>query len=104
MRVFTKPYGPIIMIHFCVLPNNYLFLEKIFSFQINTVFDHLHVTSNFNGYVFFLEEDHYVSPDFVHVAKKLIALKREKYQDCEFVNLGTYRKENGALSSEVRYT
>ena len=45
--------------------------------QINVVFDQLRETKNFTGYVLFLEEDHYVSPDFITIASKLAALKEE---------------------------
>lgn len=45
--------------------------------QVNMVFDNLRETRHFNGSVLFLEEDHYVSPDFVVVAKKLEALREE---------------------------
>lgn len=45
--------------------------------QVNMVFDHLRETRNFSGYTLFLEEDHYVSPDFVVMAKKLQKLKEE---------------------------
>ncbi|XP_064382797.1 alpha-1,6-mannosyl-glycoprotein 2-beta-N-acetylglucosaminyltransferase-like [Halichondria panicea] len=70
--------------------------------KVNTVFDHLRVTTDFNGYVFFLEEDHYLSPDFVHVAKRLVALKREQCQDCDLVNMGTYQKSSfAAMSSQA---
>ena len=43
--------------------------------KINKVFDDLNVTANFNGTVFFMEEDHYISPDAVLVAQDLIHLK-----------------------------
>ena len=64
------------------------------------MFDHLQVTSHFNGFVFFLEEDHYVSPDFVDVAKKLITLKKNQCQDCDFINLGTYQKISMSQTSK----
>ena len=41
------------------------------------VFDGMKATSDFSGYVVFLEEDHYLSPDFLYVTEKLIALKEE---------------------------
>ena len=68
--------------------------------QVNTVFDWLHATRDFNGYVFFLEEDHYVSPDFVQVTKKLIILKQTSCQDCDFINLGNYQKANYGISGK----
>lgn len=54
------------------------------------MFDHLLATKKFNGYAFFLEEDHYVAPDFLEVARQLVQLKQEKCQDCDFINLGMY--------------
>ena len=94
---FTTTSRPV-AICMSVLANNYCFPH----YQVNTVFDHLRVTAHFNGYVFFLEEDHYVSPDFVVVAKQLIALKEAQCHDCDFVNLGTYQKTSySATSSQV---
>jgi len=59
--------------------------------QLNMVFDGLALTKNFTGYVFFLEEDHYVAPDFIHVARQMIQLKwQQNYQTCDFINLGMY--------------
>ncbi len=79
-------------------------VNSCFLIQVNTVFDNLRVTTNFNGYVFFLEEDHYLSPDFIHVAKRLVALKREKCGDCDFVNMGTYAMKSSfeAMANQVR--
>lgn len=86
--IFTIEYDSLSIVQlFCLWK-----YSQIFPLQVNTVFDHLRVTGGFNGYLFFLEEDHYVSPDFVHVAKQLIALKREQCPDCDFVNMGTYQK------------
>ena len=56
------------------------------------VFDNLRATQGYDGYVFFLEEDHYVAPDFLEIAHQLIKLKDLKCQDCDFVNLGMYNK------------
>ena len=41
------------------------------------VFDGMRATKDFNGYVVLLEEDHYLSPDFLYMTEKLIALKEE---------------------------
>ena len=43
--------------------------------QVNMVFEHLTTTKAFSGHVIFLEEDHFLSPDFVEVTKKLVQLK-----------------------------
>ncbi len=74
----------------CVFVN---FLSLFFEFvyiQVNTVFDNLNATKHFNGYVFFLEEDHYVAPDFLAVARQLMELRQAKCHDCDFINLGMY--------------
>lgn len=60
--------------------------------KVNMVFDGLRVTQNYTGYVVFLEEDHYVSPDFIEVAHQLMKMKKEKCHDCDFINLGMYNK------------
>ena len=39
------------------------------------VFDGMQATRNFSGYVLFLEEDHYLSPDFLFMTEKLIEMK-----------------------------
>ncbi len=61
-------------------------------FQLNMVFDGLRVTQKYDGYVMFLEEDHFVSPDFIQVAHQLKTMKEEKCGDCDFINLGMYNK------------
>ena len=61
-------------------------------FQVNTVFDRLLETQNYTGYVIFLEEDHYVAPDFLEVAKQLIGMRNTQCTDCDFINLGMYNK------------
>ena len=53
-----------------------LILSTIFYLQINTVFDGLSATKGFVGHVIFLEEDHFISPDFVHTAQLLIKQQR----------------------------
>jgi alpha-1,6-mannosyl-glycoprotein beta-1,2-N-acetylglucosaminyltransferase len=58
--------------------------------KVNMVFDGMRETENFTGHVMFLEEDHYLSPDFLYMTEKLIALKEEQCDDCDFVNLGMY--------------
>lgn len=67
--------------------------------KINMVFDNLRVTQSYGGYVLFLEEDHYVAPDFVQVAAQLIGMKKD-CADCDFINLGMYNKAK-ALTNRV---
>jgi alpha-1,6-mannosyl-glycoprotein beta-1,2-N-acetylglucosaminyltransferase len=42
------------------------------------IFDHMRLTHNFQGYVVFLEEDHYLAPDFVYMVNKM-AESKPKY-------------------------
>lgn len=69
-------------------------------FQSNMVFDGLRVTQNYSGYVLFLEEDHYVAPDFLQVARQLMTIKETQCTDCDFINLGMYNKAK-TLSNRV---
>lgn len=74
--------------------------------QVNMVFDNLRATQDYNGYVFFLEEDHYVAPDFLQVAHQLIRLKEQKCSNCDFINLGMYNKAkvlNNRVSTVYMY-
>ena len=64
----------------------------VLSFQVNTVFDRLRETQNYTGYVIFLEEDHFVAPDFLEVAKQLIGMRKTQCTECDFINLGMYNK------------
>ena len=45
--------------------------------QINFVFDRLEVTRPFNGPVLLLEEDHYVTEDFIYVLLKMYRMKQK---------------------------
>lgn len=60
--------------------------------QVNMVFDNVRVMQNYSGHVLFLEEDHYVAPDFLQVASQLIHMKQDRCADCDFINLGMYNK------------
>ena len=46
----------------------------------------------FLGLVLFLEEDHFVSEDFLHVLKLVEAERTQKYSNCDIICLGTYLK------------
>ena len=44
------------------------------------------------GMVLFLEEDHYVSDDFLHVLHLVDAERTSRYPNCDIICLGTYLK------------
>ena len=44
------------------------------------------------GLVLFLEEDHYVSDDFLSVLRLIEAERTSRYPNCDIICLGTYLK------------
>ena len=74
-RVFTEEKGGL----FLLLP------PKIYDWI-------LHYLCILSGLVLFLEEDHYVAEDFLHVLKLLEAERIQKYSNCDIICLGTYLK------------
>ncbi|XP_034936964.1 alpha-1,6-mannosyl-glycoprotein 2-beta-N-acetylglucosaminyltransferase isoform X2 [Chelonus insularis] len=83
--------------------------------KANRVFDQLNVTRNHTGMVLFLEEDHYVAEDFLHVLKLMEQTCKHSCERCNVLSLGTYLKTynyyadlskkylgvNGALQKEL---
>lgn len=63
-----------------------LMLMTCLCFQANTVFDGLNITRDYNGPVVFLEEDHYVSPDFYHVLGQMYDIKKT-YVHCQLCSV-----------------
>ena len=43
--------------------------------KMNTIFDKLNVTKDYDGPFIFLEEDHYAAPDMLHMLKSMMDLK-----------------------------
>ncbi|XP_050313561.1 alpha-1,6-mannosyl-glycoprotein 2-beta-N-acetylglucosaminyltransferase isoform X2 [Anthonomus grandis grandis] len=60
--------------------------------KVNRVFNQLEVTRNHTGLVLFLEEDHYVAEDFIHVLKLMERTCKEACRHCNILSLGTYLK------------
>lgn len=60
--------------------------------KANRVFNQLEITRNYTGLVVFLEEDHYVAEDFIHVLKLMEATCKESCKECNILSLGTYLK------------
>lgn len=60
--------------------------------KANRVFDQLEVTRNHSGLVLFLEEDHYVTEDFIHVLKLMEKTRKASCEQCNVLSLGTYLK------------
>ncbi|XP_015116266.1 alpha-1,6-mannosyl-glycoprotein 2-beta-N-acetylglucosaminyltransferase [Diachasma alloeum] len=60
--------------------------------KANRVFDQLTVTRNHTGMVLFLEEDHYVAEDFLHVLRLMEHTCKHACERCNVLSLGTYLK------------
>lgn len=60
--------------------------------KANRIFNQLRATRDHTGYVVFLEEDHYVAEDFLHVLKLMQETAERKCPYCEILCLGTYLK------------
>lgn len=58
--------------------------------KTNRVFHGLKITKTFEGTVLFLEEDHYLAADFLHVLALMKAMKKEIKEKVDILSLGTY--------------
>ncbi|XP_059050379.1 alpha-1,6-mannosyl-glycoprotein 2-beta-N-acetylglucosaminyltransferase [Achroia grisella] len=60
--------------------------------KANRIFNQLQSTAGHTGMVVFLEEDHYVAEDFIHMLHLLRATADRSCPQCEILSLGTYLK------------
>lgn len=60
--------------------------------KANKVFNGLNITRNYTGLVLFLEEDHYVAPDFIYMLQYLQKAQQSSCHFCSVLSLGTYLK------------
>ncbi|GCC25330.1 hypothetical protein chiPu_0003740 [Chiloscyllium punctatum] len=60
--------------------------------KLHFVWERVKVLEDHKGLVLFIEEDHYLSPDFYHVMKNMWRLKTESCPDCDILTLGTYTR------------
>ncbi|XP_071534649.1 uncharacterized protein [Panulirus ornatus] len=67
--------------------------------KINRVFEGLRMMQQSTGWVVFLEEDHYVAPDLLHVLRLLLHEKSFLCHHCQVISLGNYRKVKGHIFS-----
>ncbi|XP_078090279.1 alpha-1,6-mannosyl-glycoprotein 2-beta-N-acetylglucosaminyltransferase [Mustelus asterias] len=58
--------------------------------KLHFVWERVKVLEDHKGLVLFIEEDHYLSPDFYYVLKDMWRLKAESCPDCDILSLGTY--------------
>jgi len=62
--------------------------------KANWIFSQIPPTKAFDGLVLFLEEDHYVAEDFLHVLKLLETEKKSSKYNIDMLSLGTYLRKN----------
>ncbi|XP_060808229.1 alpha-1,6-mannosyl-glycoprotein 2-beta-N-acetylglucosaminyltransferase isoform X4 [Amyelois transitella] len=60
--------------------------------KANRIFNQLQCTAGHTGMVLFLEEDHYVAEDFIHMLNLLKSTADKTCPYCEILSLGTYLK------------
>ncbi|KFO29740.1 Alpha-1,6-mannosyl-glycoprotein 2-beta-N-acetylglucosaminyltransferase [Fukomys damarensis] len=58
--------------------------------KLHFVWERVKVLQDYAGLILFLEEDHYLAPDFYHVFKKMWKLKQQECPECDVLSLGTY--------------
>ncbi|MGH0186640.1 UNVERIFIED_CONTAM: hypothetical protein FKN15_021967 [Acipenser sinensis] len=58
--------------------------------KLHFVWERVKALKDHSGLVLLIEEDHYLSPDFYHLLKKMWSLKNEQCHDCDVFSLGTY--------------
>eukprot|EP00088_Acartia_fossae_P004770 TRINITY_DN12067_c0_g1_i4.p1 TRINITY_DN12067_c0_g1~~TRINITY_DN12067_c0_g1_i4.p1 ORF type:complete len:517 (-),score=99.95 TRINITY_DN12067_c0_g1_i4:174-1724(-) len=61
--------------------------------KANRIFNHLNSTSSFKGLVIFMEEDHYVTSDFLHVLNLMHKHNNKLSNPANILSLGTYLKK-----------
>lgn len=58
--------------------------------KLHFVWERVKVLQDYAGLILFLEEDHYLAPDFYHVLKKMWQLKQQQCRECDVLSLGSY--------------
>ncbi|KAL7033575.1 hypothetical protein ACKWTF_007644 [Chironomus riparius] len=66
--------------------------------KADRIFEHLTVTKNHDGYFFFLEEDHYVAPDFLYMLKLMDNKASESCKKCNILVLGKHKVPTSNIS------
>ncbi|XP_073433852.1 alpha-1,6-mannosyl-glycoprotein 2-beta-N-acetylglucosaminyltransferase [Dendrobates tinctorius] len=60
--------------------------------KLHFVWEKIKALKDHKGLVLFIEEDHYLAPDFYYVLKKMWNRKIEECPDCDVMSLGTYAR------------
>lgn len=69
--------------------------------KLHFVWERVQALREHAGPVVFLEEDHYLAPDFYHVLKRLWALRQRDCPECQVVSLGSYAVGRGGFAGRA---
>lgn len=75
--------------------------------KLHFVWERVHVTQGYSGFVVFLEEDNYILPDFYHFYKAMIEFRKKSCPNCDVLALGNHNgltKTFTSLSNKVLTT
>jgi alpha-1,6-mannosyl-glycoprotein beta-1,2-N-acetylglucosaminyltransferase len=71
--------------------------------KANFVFEKIKMLREYNGLVLFLEEDHYVAPDFLHSLKLMQRFAKYSYPHCWLFALGIHNRINYHMLADYVY-
>ncbi|XP_063146645.1 alpha-1,6-mannosyl-glycoprotein 2-beta-N-acetylglucosaminyltransferase [Candoia aspera] len=69
--------------------------------KLHFVWERVRALREHPGLVVFLEEDHYLAPDFYHVLQRLWALQQHDCPECQLLSLGTYATVRGSFAGRA---
>ncbi|XP_062974580.1 alpha-1,6-mannosyl-glycoprotein 2-beta-N-acetylglucosaminyltransferase [Elgaria multicarinata webbii] len=69
--------------------------------KLHFVWERVRALRDHPGLVLFLEEDHYLAPDFYHVLQRLWALRQRDCPECQVLSLGTYAPVRGPFAGRA---
>uniref|UniRef100_A0A6J0SJZ7 Alpha-1,6-mannosyl-glycoprotein 2-beta-N-acetylglucosaminyltransferase n=1 Tax=Pogona vitticeps TaxID=103695 RepID=A0A6J0SJZ7_9SAUR len=69
--------------------------------KLHFVWERVRALRGHRGPILFLEEDHYLAPDALHVLQGLWALRDRECPDCQVLSLGTYAPVRGSLAGRA---
>ncbi|XP_053122606.1 alpha-1,6-mannosyl-glycoprotein 2-beta-N-acetylglucosaminyltransferase [Hemicordylus capensis] len=69
--------------------------------KLHFVWERVRALRRHPGLVLFLEEDHYLAPDFHHVLQRLWALRQRDCPECQVLSLGSYAAVRGSLAGRA---
>nr|XP_034996647.1 alpha-1,6-mannosyl-glycoprotein 2-beta-N-acetylglucosaminyltransferase [Zootoca vivipara] len=69
--------------------------------KLHFVWERVRALRRHPGLVLFLEEDHYLAPDFYHVLQRMWAARQRDCPECQVLSLGTYAPMRGPFSGRA---